>query len=80
MIKLQIYFKDEVTEEDFSKIPTEVISFKKVGSIINVVVRESETYEQEIKSLGETLIFERIPIDREEAVKLLLLAARKETK
>ena len=80
MIKLQIYFKNEVSEEDFEKIPTEVVSFKKVGSIINVVVKENDHYEKDIKSLGETVIFERIPIDREEAVKLLMLAARKGVK
>lgn len=80
MVKLQLYFKNEVSEQDFEKIPTEVVSFKKIGSIINVVIKENDTYEKEIKSLGEPIIFERIPIDREEAVKLLLLAARKGVK
>lgn len=76
MIKLQLFFKKEYQIEDFTKAGLEVASFKKIGSIIHLVILEDPDLEKKINSLDKPIIMEKIPLDREETIKLLMLSAK----
>ena len=55
-----------------------VVSFKKYGSICNIVLLEEDGLEDKIKSNFETILLERVPIDIEEIVMLNMMIAGKE--
>ena len=76
MIKLQLYFEKEYTPEDFQKAGIELISYKKIGSIIHIVVNEDDEIGKKIFAMAKPKIIEQIPMDREETIKLLMLSAK----
>ena len=76
MIKLQLYFEKEYTPEDFQKVGIELISYKKIGSIIHIVVNEDDEIGKKIFAMAKPKIIEQIPMDREETIKLLMLSAK----
>ena len=76
-VKFQALFKSEVTEDLFKKAGLTVVSFKKYGSIYNIVVMDEEGIEDKINKVAHASLLERIPIDAEEIVKLNMMVARK---
>ena len=76
-VKFQAMFKYEVTEEALRNVGLDVVSFKKYGSIFNIVVMDEENIEEKINKVAPTTLLERIPIDAEEIVKLNMMVARK---
>ena len=76
-VKFQAMFKYEVTEEALRNVGLDVVSFKKYGSIFNIVVMDEENIEGKINKVAPTTLLERIPIDAEEIVKLNMMVARK---
>ena len=76
MIKMQLFFKKEYGQEDFEKAGLVVVSYKKIGSIIHLVIQEDKDVEKKIQSIDKPIIMERIPLDREETIKLLMLSAK----
>lgn len=76
MIKLQLYFSKEHDEKDFIDAGIELYSYKKIGSIIHIVVTESEDIKEKINKIEKPIIMERIPLDKEETIKILMLSAK----
>ena len=76
-VKFQAMFKSEVTEDSFKKANLNVVSFKKYGSIYNIVVMDEEGIEDKINKVAPASLLEKIPIDAEEIVKLNMMVARK---
>ena len=76
-VKYQILFKNSVTKEDVEKLGFSILSFKKVGSICNVVFHE-EIDEDKLKEKYEMILCEKIPIDPDELIALEMLSARNE--
>ena len=76
-VKYQILFKNSVTKEDVEKLGFSILSFKKVGSICNVVFHE-EIDEDKLKEKYEMVLCEKIPIDPDELIALEMLSARNE--
>ncbi|MCR4561804.1 MAG: ATP-binding cassette domain-containing protein [Bacilli bacterium] len=81
LVKYQVIFKTEVTQSDLEALGLEVIVMKKIGSVTNFVVKEKEDIEALIKEKYETLIFEQITIEPDEAVVLeMMMIKNKEGK
>ena len=78
LVKYQLYFKENLTQEDFEKAGLEVFSFRKVGSIIHLVTKERDDVERIISSVKKPIIMETIPLEQEETIKLLMKTAREE--
>ena len=76
LIKYQLYFKENLEKEDFEKAGIDVISFRKVGSIIHLVTNEDNDVEKKISSIKKPIIMETIPLEQEETIKLLMRSAR----
>lgn len=76
-VKYQILTKDEMTLESLKKDGYQVLSFKKVGSISNVVFI-GEVDEKKIKDHYQVILLEKITVDPDELIALEMLAARKE--
>ena len=77
--KYQILTAEPLTKEMLEKLGLRVLSFKKVGSISNVVFN-SYFDEKIINEHFKVTLCERIPIDPDELIALEMLAARKENK
>ena len=79
-IKYQILFKQpKVTKELIESFGYEVISFKKLGSIYNIVFKDGVDIEK-IKEILPVILCEEVPIDADELIALEMLSARKEAK
>ena len=78
-VKYQIFTKEAITQIDLEALGYKILSFKKLGSINNVVFYGNVTDEL-LKQKYEVLLFERIPIDPDEIIALEMLSARKEGK
>ena len=78
MLKFQGAFKKEFTQEALQELGIEVVSFKKVGSIFNFVIKETEDCEDKIRQKFDPIILDRVSIDPEEAVKLEMMALKGE--
>ena len=76
LVKYQLYFKEPLEQKAFEKVGIDVISFRKVGSIIHLVTNENPDVEDRIKSIGKPIIMETIPLEQEETIKLLMRSAR----
>ena len=77
-VKYQALYKNDVTEEMFTAKGLTVVSFKKYGSIHNIVVMDCEGLDEKMNEIGNPILLERVPIDIDEIVKLNMLIARKE--
>ncbi len=78
-VKYQLFTKDEVKKEDLKEMGFKILSFKKVGSIYNIVFF-NEIDEQKIKDKYNVLLLETISIDPDELIALEMLSAKKEGK
>ena len=75
-IKYQILFKRPVTEDVLRAYGANIVTFKMVGSLCNIVTN-GELDEEFIKSKLETVLLEQIPIDSTEIVALEMLMVKK---
>jgi len=76
-VKYQILVKGSLTQEDLENLSLRVLSFKKVGSLANVVFYDGLD-ESKIKEHYDVILLEKIPIDPDELIALQMLDARKE--
>lgn len=76
-VKYQILVNGELSKESLEKNDLKVLSFKKLGSIANVVFY-NEIDEEVIKKNFKVILLEKIPIDPDELIALEMLSARKE--
>lgn len=78
-VKYQIFIKENITQAHLEALGYKILSFKKLGSIYNVVFY-GEATEEKLKEKYEVLLFEKIPIDPDEIIALEMLSARKESR
>ena len=78
-VKYQILVKGQLEQKDLEALSYRVLSFKKVGSICNVVFRD-EIDESIIRNKMDVILLEKIAIDPDELIALEMLDARKEKK
>ena len=78
-VKYQILVKGQLEQKDLEALSYRVLSFKKVGSLCNVVFR-GEIDESIIHSKMDVILLEKIAIDPDELIALEMLDARKENK
>jgi len=77
-VKFQALFQNEVTEELLINNGIRVVSFRKYGSICNIVVLDEENIEELIQKVSPTILLERVPIDINEIITLNMMIAKKE--
>lgn len=77
-IKFQAMFKRDISKEELENKGLNVVSFRKYGSIYNIVVLDIKDVDEIIGSVAPATLLERVPIDTEEIVKLSMLVAREE--
>ena len=75
--KYQIFAKENITEEILVALEYRVLSFKKVGSINNVVFYDDVDLTK-LKKKFDIVLAEKIPIDPDEIIALEMLSAKKE--
>ena len=75
--KYQILAKPDVNEKDLKKAGVEVVLFRKLGSVCNVVTKE-EIDEKALREKFEIILFEKVSIEQDELITLEMLSARKE--
>ena len=73
--KFQILFEADITKEDLMRNGIQVVSFKKVGSIVYLVVT-GENDEETIKEKYHPQLMENVVIDNDEIIKLEMLLAK----
>ena len=76
-VKYQILAKSELTENDLTKIGANVVLFKKLGSVCNIVTTE-DIDEEILRKLYDVVLFEKVAIEPDELIALEMLNARKE--
>ena len=78
-VKYQILVKGQLEQKDLEAFSYRVLSFKKVGSLCNVVFH-GEIDESIIRNKMDVILLEKIAIDPDELIALEMLDARKENK
>ena len=78
-VKYQILVKGQLEQKDLEVLSYRVLSFKKVGSLCNVVFHD-EIDESIIRNKMDVILLEKIAIDPDELIALEMLDARKENK
>ena len=78
-VKYQILVNGKLEQKDLEDLSYRVLSFKKVGSLCNVVFYD-EIDENVIRSKMDVVLLEKIAIDPDELIALEMLDARKENK
>ena len=78
MIKIQLLFDKEYSQKDFENIGLDIVAYEKVGSTIHIVLEDTSDIAEKIDKLGKPILFERIPLQREETIKLMMLSAKEE--
>ncbi|MBP3731648.1 MAG: ABC transporter ATP-binding protein [Bacilli bacterium] len=76
-VKYQILVKGQLEQKDLEALSYRVLSFKKVGSLCNVVFR-GEIDESIIRNKMDVILLEKIAIDPDELIALEMLDARKD--
>ena len=76
-VKYQILTKEEIKEEDLQAVAIRTLTFKKLGSIYNIVTYGAID-EVKLKEKYHVILCERIPIDPDELIALEMLNARKD--
>lgn len=76
-VKYQAYFEVNPTREELSSI-CPLISYRKVGSVLNFVIEENSEAIEKIKTAFSPKFIEKVEIDSEELIALTMLKARKE--
>ena len=77
--KYQIFLEGELNQEELEKLGFNILSFKKLGSIYNIVFY-NEIDDKVLKKQYKVILCEKIPIDPDELIALEMLSARKEVK
>ena len=77
-VKYQILIKEEIKEEDLKAVAIRTLTFKKLGSIYNIVTYGAID-EVKLKEKYHVILCERIPIDPDELIALEMLNARKDS-
>ena len=75
-VKYQAFFPTAPTEEELSSLCS-LISYRKVGSIVNFVMEEDEAALSKIKEIYAPQFIEPVNIDGDELVTLAMIRARK---
>ncbi len=78
-IKYQAFFEVDPSEKELSSICS-LISYRKIGSILNFVMEEDDEALAKIKETYKPKFIETVNIDGDELVALTMLKARKEGK
>ena len=78
-VKYQILVKGALEQKNLEALSYRVLSFKKVGSICNVVFHD-KIDESIIRNKMDVILLEKIAIDPDELIALEMLDARKENK
>ena len=76
-VKYQILTKEEIKEEDLQAVAIRTLTFKKLGSIYNIVTYGAID-EDKLKEKYHVILCEKIPIDPDELIALEMLNARKD--
>ena len=76
-VKYQILAKEEIKEEDLQAVAIRTLTFKKLGSIYNIVTYGAID-EVKLKEKYHVILCEKIPIDPDELIALEMLNARKD--
>ena len=76
-VKYQILTKEEIKEEDLQTVAIRTLTFKKLGSIYNIVTYGAID-EAKLKEKYHVILCEKIPIDPDELIALEMLNARKD--
>ena len=76
-VKYQMLVKGQLEQKDLEALSYRVLSFKKVGSLCNVVFR-GEIDESIIRNKMDVILLEKIAIDPDELIALEMLDARKD--
>ena len=76
-VKYQILTKEEIKEEDLQAVAIRTLTFKKLGSIYNIVTYGAID-EAKLKEKYHVILCEKIPIDPDELIALEMLNARKD--
>ena len=76
-VKYQILTKEEIKEEDLKAVAIRTLTFKKLGSIYNIVTYGAID-EAKLKEKYHVILCEKIPIDPDELIALEMLNARKD--
>ena len=77
-VKYQILFQHKnVSKELIESCGYDIVSYKKLGSIYNIVFKEGTDIES-LKSQFAVILCEQVPIDPDELIALEMLSARKE--
>ncbi|MCR5491923.1 MAG: ABC transporter ATP-binding protein [Bacilli bacterium] len=77
LMKFQAIFPTEVKQEDLESAGLTVISFRKVGSILNFVISGSEKEAELIKERFNPTLLENVPLDEDETMRMEMLLTRK---
>ena len=78
-VKYQAFFETTPSEEELSALCS-LISYRKIGSVLNFVMEEDEAALERIKAAYKPKFIENVNIDGDELVTLTMLKARKEDK
>ncbi len=78
-VKYQILVKGALEQKDLEALGYRILSFKKVGSLCNVVFYD-EIDETNIREKMDVVLLEKIAIDPDELIALEMLDARKDNK
>ncbi len=78
-VKYQAYFDKNPSEDELAAL-CPLISYRKIGSVLNFVIEESPEAIEKIKAAFSPKFIEKVEIDSEELIALTMLKARKEGK
>lgn len=78
LVKYQALFDRPVTAEDLSALGIRVLSIKKIGSIVQLVLEDREGLEETIRNEFHPSLLEKVGLDAEEILKIQMEDARKE--
>ena len=76
-VKYQAMFTSDITEERLKEYGLKIISYKKVGSILNFVIRDDEEKIKVLQEKEKPILLEQIPIDADEILTLQLMLSKK---
>lgn len=78
LVKYQAIFERPVTVGDFASYGIRVLSIKKVGSIVQLVLEDKDGLEDMIRDAFHPTLLEKVGLDAEEILKIQMEDAKKE--
>ncbi len=76
MIKVQLLFKKDHPIEDFQNVGIDIFQMEKIGSITHIVLLDDAELENKINQIEKPVLMERIPLSREDTIKLVMQSAK----